>query len=546
MNNLKIICISVFLLGFLAGSAVAQISYCKDILEPGNPPEVGICDIIGGDCQTDLDCAGGGLACLKNPLKTWDETWEMNEGETIDMDIWINDVPEPMLTAGCFITYDTTLINITSFVPNDTNSGGQWDGESTSFFEVEPGVWFLALADFSCIEPDGDGDIRLARATFQCQAGGEVGVTVETIPAFDTLVGCVANNYDSQVSPNTVTITQIGEQCTSDIECDNGIFCDGAETCDTGTNLCQPGTPIDCDDGVGCTDDSCNEDTDSCDNVPNDANCDDGLYCNGEETCDSVLDCQAGTPVDCDDGLYCTTDECDENTNSCIDTGDPCDEGQICNEDMDSCDIAPCSITLDPPTAEVNVLSAVQFGVVIDGICANEPSYTWEISAGGCTGNTTGSAIGGTIDATGLYTAGNMEGTDIVRVIDGNNGDICADAEVTVGTPGTTTTVPTTTTTVPTTTTTAPTTTTTVPTTTTTVPTTIIIDGCDTGVMDMEIEDGNTMSDLIEECSNNADGKHGEFVSCVSKLTNEWKKDDLISGREKGAIQSCAAQANIP
>ena len=74
---------------------------------------------------------------------------------------------------------------------------------------------------------------------------------------------------------------------------------------------------------------------------------------------------------------------------------------------------------------------------------------------------------------------------------------------------------------------------------------TIIIDGCDTGVLDREIEQGITMSDLIEECASDGDGRHGEFVSCVAKITNEWKKDDLIKGREKGAMQSCAAQADI-
>jgi hypothetical protein len=71
---------------------------------------------------------------------------------------------------------------------------------------------------------------------------------------------------------------------------------------------------------------------------------------------------------------------------------------------------------------------------------------------------------------------------------------------------------------------------------------TIIIGECDTGVVDKEIEEGLTMSDLIDECAISADGKQGKFASCVSKLTNEWKKEGLINGREKGAIQSCVGQ----
>ena len=50
-----------------------------------------------------------------------------------------------------------------------------------------------------------------------------------------------------------------------------------------------------------------------------------------------------------------------------------------------------------------------------------------------------------------------------------------------------------------------------------------------------------TMSDLIEDCASGAKNL-GNFQSCVSKLTNEWKKDGLVTGREKGSIHICAAQ----
>ena len=45
--------------------------------------------------------------------------------------------------------------------------------------------------------------------TFQCQAEGDVDVTIETIPDFDTVVGCPgAAAYDPEIVPNIVTITQ--------------------------------------------------------------------------------------------------------------------------------------------------------------------------------------------------------------------------------------------------------------------------------------------------------------------------------------------------
>lgn len=133
------------------------------------------------------------------------------------------------------------------------------------------------------------------------------------------------------------------EGCSADAECDDGLYCNGMESCVDG--ICQNGIPINCGDSINCTDDSCNETSDSCDNIPNNSNCDDGIYCNGEETCDAANDCLAGTPVNCqDDGLFCNGSEvCDEGTDGCISTGNPCETGSVCNEDSDQCESSLCS-----------------------------------------------------------------------------------------------------------------------------------------------------------------------------------------------------------
>jgi len=52
--------------------------------------------------------------------------------------------------------------------------------------------------------------------------------------------------------------------------------------------------------------------------------------------------------------------------------------------------------------------------------------------------------------------------------------------------------------------------------------------------------DGCTVNDLINECADNA-ANHGRLVSCASDLLNSFKKEGLISGKEKGAIQKCVA-----
>ena len=93
-----------------------------------------------------------------------------------------------------------------------------------------------------------------------------------------------------------------------DADCDDALFCNGTESCVAGT--CQAGSAPAIDDGVACTDDSCDEVNDVVVNAPNDANCDNGLFCDGVETCDPVLDCQVGTDP-------CGGGACDEGTDTC-------------------------------------------------------------------------------------------------------------------------------------------------------------------------------------------------------------------------------------
>jgi hypothetical protein len=74
---------------------------------------------------------------------------------------------------------------------------------------------------------------------------------------------------------------------------------------------------------------------------------------------------------------------------------------------------------------------------------------------------------------------------------------------------------------------------------------TLVIDGCNSGVPNFMFTSGCTLSDLIAHIGATAKN-HGQLVSGVSQLTNDLKKDGLITGAQKGAIQSCAAGAHIP
>ena len=69
---------------------------------------------------------------------------------------------------------------------------------------------------------------------------------------------------------------------------------------------------------------------------------------------------------------------------------------------------------------------------------------------------------------------------------------------------------------------------------------TAAIGGCDSGVANQVLPDGATFNDLISAAAANAKN-HGSFVATVAKLTNNWKKEELISGADTGKIQRCAA-----
>ncbi len=95
--------------------------------------------------------------------------------------------------------------------------------------------------------------------------------------------------------------------CLADSDCDDGLFCNGLETCNVATGSCIAGSPP-C---IGISD-RCNEATDRCVQCTLDEHCDDGLFCNGQERCDpSSGVCSPGSPP-------CTDSPCNEATDRCV------------------------------------------------------------------------------------------------------------------------------------------------------------------------------------------------------------------------------------
>ena len=148
--------------------------------------------------------------------------------------------------------------------------------------------------------------------------------------------------------------------CFDDADCDDGIFCNGAEPCEGG--VCRRGTSV-CANGEACVEESQECIALEC---SLNADCDNLVFCDGYEQCENNQ-CVAGTPpceaageaceeaiddcvsvdvcsvaADCDDGIFCNGAEtCD--AGQCQAGTRPCGESEICLEDSDTCDAADCT-----------------------------------------------------------------------------------------------------------------------------------------------------------------------------------------------------------
>jgi len=73
--------------------------------------------------------------------------------------------------------------------------------------------------------------------------------------------------------------------------------------------------------------------------------------------------------------------------------------------------------------------------------------------------------------------------------------------------------------------------------------TNVFIDDCDTGVSDVVLPNGDTITDLLESCEDAASDRGG-FVSCVARVTANLMRAGTITGQQKGAIQRCVGPGN--
>jgi Cys-rich repeat protein len=166
----------------------------------------------------------------------------------------------------------------------------------------------------TCIDPDGP-------CTDDADCGGGQVCNLDTGTCIDPDGPCTddADCGGGQIcNPGTGLCQDPTDECLVDADCDDSLFCNGTETCDRLAG-CKPGAGNTCDDGVACTVDGCDETSDSCSHTGSDAACSDGIYCNGAESCDVEAGCVVGTAVDCSGtDEFCGVTVCDEESQGCI------------------------------------------------------------------------------------------------------------------------------------------------------------------------------------------------------------------------------------
>jgi len=212
--------------------------------------------------------------------------------------------------------------------------------------------------------------------------------------------------------PAGTSCTDDGNPCTDDVcdtgvcthqpntgTCNDGLFCNGEDRCESGSCSTHEGDPCagasecagQCDetadsclaasgtactsDGNECTDDTC-DGSGTCIHEPNQSDCNDGIFCNGTDSCSGgSCSTHAGSPCangpDClnqcnetqgnciapggtactSDGNDCTDDMCDEaGTCTHAPNDSACDDGLFCNG-VDSCSEGSCSVHSGDPCA---------------------------------------------------------------------------------------------------------------------------------------------------------------------------------------------------
>ena len=127
-----------------------------------------------------------------------------NPGKDAQVEIWLQGITAPLITAGFWLSYNPTQTIITAVeVYDDSDLPGPWDHAMTKKLENPDGsgTYLVTLGNLANVDPDKTAEIKLAQVRFRCNGDCVEPITIKTILGFDTVVGDEGRVYDSELTP---------------------------------------------------------------------------------------------------------------------------------------------------------------------------------------------------------------------------------------------------------------------------------------------------------------------------------------------------------
>jgi len=229
MKKLSIICLLVMV--FSVGTAHAQ-PYPYEVAPCGTKDFTTAADVVpGGTICLDIYLTGVGVGNKQNAGSAW-----------LDFSTSTADI--------AYVSGGRCMLD------GSEGCTGPWDPAAGALVNepAGPGTVLYIVGNLAGAPPDVDGDLIVGTVTLENIGPNDATVNIITIMSGWTPI------HPMDVGSGQIVISQVC-YCAIDAHCDDGTFCNGAETCDAPNCTCEPATnpcPIDT---------TCNEDTDTCDPI---------------------------------------------------------------------------------------------------------------------------------------------------------------------------------------------------------------------------------------------------------------------------------------
>jgi hypothetical protein len=180
-------------------------------------------------------------------------------GGTICLDIWLTGAGARQNAGEAWLDFSDSTADISyvsggrAFQDGSEGVVGPWtNGAGVLVNEpAGPGTLMYVVANLGGAVPDSDGDLIVGTVTFQNTGPNDATVNILHTHPWTPL---------GWADPGSIIISQVC-YCAIDAHCDDGLFCNGVETCDALNCTCQAGT------NPCPAETTCNEATDRCDPI---------------------------------------------------------------------------------------------------------------------------------------------------------------------------------------------------------------------------------------------------------------------------------------